>query len=119
MPTLKDALFLSGDLFLPKQIREVLERYYIGNDHTLFYITNWSLLHIVSGILVGYILIQYYPKYDYYWTGFWVHTFCEIWQVLVKNTPYWTLRGKIDILVDTLLFMIGMVITKQFLVIYR
>jgi hypothetical protein len=114
MPTLKDALFLSGDLFLPKWVREILERYHFGNDKTLLYITNWSLLHIVSGILIGYILIQYYPAYDYYWTGFWIHTFWEVWQILVKNTPYWTLRGKVDVVVDTLLFMGGMAFARQF-----
>lgn len=108
MPTLKDALYLSGDLFLPKRVREFLETYHVGNATSLVYITNWSLLHVLSGILTGYILIKYYPKYNYYWTGFWVHTIWEIWQVLVKNTPYWTPRGKIDIIVDTLVFLGGM-----------
>jgi hypothetical protein len=108
MPTLKDFLFLSGDLFLPKSVRTVLEEYHLGNARSLFYVTNWSLLHIVSGLLVGHILLTYYPTYDYYTTGFWIHTVWELWQILVKNTPYWTLRGKIDVVVDTLLFMGGM-----------
>jgi hypothetical protein len=30
----------------------------------------------------------------------------EIWQLAVQNTP-WTLRGILDIGMDTLLFMIG------------
>lgn len=108
MPTLKDALYLSGDLFLPKSVRTFLERYWIGNDKTLIYVTNWSLMHVLSGILVGAILLNKFPEYSYYWTGFWVHSVWELWQVLVKNTPYWTLRGFLDIWMDTLLFMIGM-----------
>lgn len=115
MPTLKDALFLSGDLFLPKSVRNFLERYHFGSDRSLMYITNWSLLHAVSGILVGYILIKYYPTYNYYWAGFWIHTIWEIWQILVKNTPYWTLRGRIDVIVDTLLYMGGMAFAKWYL----
>lgn len=112
MPTIKDLLFLSGDLFLPKRVRNVLETYHYGSDRSLVYITNWSLLHVLSGILVGYILIQYYPEYDYYWTGFWVHTIWEIWQILVKNTPYWTLRGRIDVVTDTVVYMLGMAFAK-------
>jgi hypothetical protein len=114
MPTLKDALFLSGDLFLPKRLRDALERYHFGNNTSLVYITNWSLLHAVSGILVGYMLIKYYSTYNYYWTGFWIHTGWEVWQILVKNTPYWTLRGKIDVVVDTLMYMGGMAVATWF-----
>lgn len=108
MPTVKDLLFLSGDLFLPKRVRNVLEEYHLGNMRSLVYITNWSLLHALSGMLVGYILFHYYSEYDYYWTGFLIHTIWEVWQILVKNTPYWTLRGKVDVVVDTLMFMGGM-----------
>lgn len=63
---------------------------------------------MVSGLLVGYILRVYYPEYPYYWTGFGIHSVWEIWQILVKNTPYWTARGVIDIGMDTALFMGGL-----------
>jgi hypothetical protein len=108
MPTWEDILFRSGDVFLPKQVRVVLERYHYGSDTSLIYITNWSLIHALSGILVGWILATYYPEKPFYWTGFVVHTIWEIWQILVKNTPYWTLRGRLDVVMDTLLFMGGM-----------
>jgi hypothetical protein len=124
MPTIEDLLYLSGDLFLPKPVRDVLETYHYGSDTSLVYITNWSLIHIVSGVLVGYILIWHYPNYSYYLTGFWIHTAWEIWQILVKNTPYWTLRGRVDVVVDTILYMLGMAFIAQisqnrFLLIYR
>jgi hypothetical protein len=108
MPTWEDILFRSGDVFLPKRVRVVLERYHYGSDTSLFYITNWSLIHVLSGILVGWILATYYPNKPFYWTGFWVHTAWEAWQILVKNTPYWTLRGRLDVVTDTLMFMGGM-----------
>lgn len=112
MPTLKDVLFLSGDLFLPKPVRSFLEHYWIGNDKSLVYVTNWSLVHFVSGIIVGWILLRYFAEYSYYWTAFWIHTFWEIWQVLVSNTPWWTLRGWVDVGMDTLLFMAGVWLVK-------
>ncbi len=108
MPTFRDALYLSGDLFLPKSVRTFLEYYWVGNDQSLVYITNWSLMHVVSGVLIGYLLSTYWPNYAYYWTGFLIHSAAELWQIAVKNTQYWTLRGRVDVVTDTILFMIGM-----------
>ena len=106
MPTVQDLLFLSGDLFLPKRVRSFLEIYHVGNDRTLLYITNWSLMHAVSGVLTAWVLGAYYPGYDTLWTGFLLHTMWEIWQLAVRNTP-WTLRGFLDVGMDTLLFLGG------------
>ncbi len=117
MPTLRDVLFLSGDLFLPKSVRAFLEQYWIGNERSVVYITNWSLVHLVSGFLTGYILATYWPTYAYYWTGFLIHSVWELWQILVKNTPYWTLRGRVDVVTDTVLFIGGMAFFRCF--IYR
>jgi hypothetical protein len=114
MPTLKDALMLSGDLFLPKSVRTFLERYWVGNDRSLVYITNWSIVHIFSGVVTGWILLAYFPKYDYYWSGFWFHTFWEVWQIVVSNTPWWTLRGRVDVVTDTVMFMLGMYLFRQY-----
>ena len=112
MPTLKDALFLSGDLFLPKSVRKVLEYYHIGNDVSLFYVTNWTLMHFLSGLFLGWILTTRFPDLEYYGTGLYVHSVWELWQVLVKNTPYWTLRGVIDIGTDTAFTMAGMLLYR-------
>ena len=104
MGTIRDLLFLSGDLFLPKSVRSFLEIYHLGNDRSLVYINNWSLLHGLSGVLVAWILNTSNP----YWVGFLIHSVWELWQLLVRNTP-WSLRGVIDIGVDTGFFMLGMV----------
>jgi hypothetical protein len=108
----EDILFRSGDVFLPASVRKVLEHYYIGNDRSLVYFTNWSIIHFLSGVLLGYILITYYPNLDYYWTGFYWHTVWEVWQLFVRNTPR-TPRGFIDICVDTSMTMLGMLFYRQ------
>lgn len=103
-----DLLYRSGDLFLPLWVRQILERYHIGNDRTVFYITNWSIVHLLSGVLTGYILLEKYPSLPYYTTGFIVHTIWEFWQIFIGMTKWKTARGSMDIFVDTAMFMIGM-----------
>ncbi len=108
-------LFHSGDLFLPTPVKEFLEQYWIGDDQSLFYVTWWTLIHFFSGIFTGYLLVQYKQIGAYYLSGFLIHTLWEIWQVIGKNTPYWTARGQLDIGVDTAAFMLGMAFFKSFL----
>ena len=99
-----DVLMLSGDLFLPKPLLNVLRTYLIGGPNTLFYIWVWSLMHFVLGVFVAYLLTD---DPDAYWKGFWFHTLWEFWQIIVRNTE-WNLRGAIDTVVDTALFMGGL-----------
>jgi hypothetical protein len=101
---IEDVLMLSGDLFLPKPLLRVMRTYIIGGPKSLFYIWVWSLMHIVLGFVVAAFL---YPREDAYWVGFWFHTAWEFWQIIVRNTE-WNLRGAIDTVVDTGLFMGGM-----------
>lgn len=105
-------LYRSGDVFLPKPVRQFLEHYYIGNGKSVFYITNWSFVHLLSGVVTGYILLQFYPDLPYYTTGFVVHTLWEFWQIFIGMTKWKTTRGQIDIFVDTVMFMIGMILMR-------
>lgn len=105
-------LYRSGDVFLPKSVRRILEHYYVGNDKSVFYITNWSFVHLLSGVVTGYVLLQFYPDLPYYTTGFVVHTVWEFWQIFIGMTKWKTLRGQIDIFVDTAMFMIGMLLMR-------
>lgn len=105
---MNDLLYRSGDLFLPKSVRTILEQYYIGNDKTVFYITNWSFVHLLSGVLTGYILVKWYSNLPYYTTGFIIHGIWELWQIFIGMTKWKTLRGQMDIFVDTVMFMVGM-----------
>lgn len=108
-----DFLCKTGDLLLPKSVRRNLETYVIGSDRTLFYVTYWSIMHFVSGVLIVYFFDTSY------WNGFLIHTVWEVYQILVRNTPFHTLRGKLDVVVDTALFMAGMVVAKESRFIYR
>jgi hypothetical protein len=116
MPKTNDLLFQSADLFLPTNIRNFLEYYYVGNDKSVFYLTNWSILHFVSGILVTLFLLKR-PKQtnkNIILISFLIHTLWEVWQIYVKKTPIHTLRGQIDVFVDTLLFMSGVFVSLYF-----
>jgi hypothetical protein len=109
---LEKILFNSGDLFLPKSVKAFLEQYWIGDDTSLFYVTWWTFIHFVSGVLTGYLLFYFKSTGTYYWSGFLIHSVWELWQMIGKNTAYWTMRGQIDIGVDTVAFMIGMAAFK-------
>jgi hypothetical protein len=95
----------SADLFLPKSVQKFLGYYYVGSDTSKFYLTNWSVLHFLSGIFTA-LFLQSRTKHIY-WVSFLIHTLWEIWQILVRKTPITTLRGQIDTVVDTALFMAG------------
>ena len=93
-------LYASGDLFLPKSIRNILETYIIGNDKSLFYITLWSFMHLLSGLLFSFVnnsLVNYII----------VHTLWELWQIYIGMTRINTLRGMIDVFVDTIMGILG------------
>lgn len=108
MPTYQDILFRSGDLFLPKGVRYFLEYYYIGNSKSKFYVTNWSIVHFLTGILVAsYLLKKRMNIFEIILITFLIHTVWELWQIYGGNTPIRTLRGQIDVLVDTVFYMAG------------
>jgi hypothetical protein len=98
----------SGDLYLPASVKNVLDTYIIGSDDTLFYITLWSVMHALSGLFIAVVLVVAtpWPFLKSALIAFIIHTLWEIWQWVIQNTPR-TLRGALDIVVDTLLFMIG------------
>ena len=97
--SLKQAAYKSGDAFLPTTIKLYLYRYIVGNDHTLFYLNYWSVIHFLSGITLAFLTKS--PM-----TALLVHTLWELWQRAIGMTK-WNLRGAIDTVVDTGLFMIG------------
>ena len=103
----------SADLFLPTSVQKVLGYYYVGSDTSKFYLTNWSILHFLSGIATAYFL-QSRTK-QIYLVSFLIHTMWELWQILVRKTPIGTLRGQIDTVVDTILFMLGVVVYEEVL----
>lgn len=100
----KNTMRSSGDLFLPPSIRRFLYNNIIGTNISLFYISYWSILHFISGILLSIIGVSYS-------TGLLIHTLWELWQKFIGMTV-WNLRGGIDTIIDTLLCMLGMFIAS-------
>jgi hypothetical protein len=102
---MKHPWYASGDLFLPKPVRDLLETYIIGNDESLFYISLWSFMHMLSGVIFSFVSnsLQGYIV---------VHTVWEIWQIYIGMTPAHTLRGVIDIFTDTFMGVAGFLLAN-------
>lgn len=112
-----DIIYSSGDVFLPESIKKFLSIDIIGDHTKTFYISNWSVVHLLSGIIIGYIIIyNNFSKYgiltkkEYYLKMFSLHTIWEMWQIFIGMSHPLKLTGQsnlIDIILDTLLFMFG------------
>lgn len=64
MEVKKDSLaYRSGDAFLPKKVVNMLGTYIVGDDHTLFYLNYWSIIHFSSGF--GYQKHKLWTGTDY------------------------------------------------------
>lgn len=105
-----DYLFQSGDLFLSKQMRSFLETFLYGSYKYSIYITLWSIVHLLSGIIVAYTF-RYYKVTEPYLKGFAIHSLWELWQIYIGMSHPYNFTGKnniFDILLDTGFFMFGM-----------
>lgn len=102
----KDSIFYkSGDAFLPPTVVGFLNTYIVGNDTSIYYINYWSIVHMISGML-------FYIINGNVCTAFIIHTLWETWQLAINMTTPGS-RGAIDILNDTLFFMLGFYICKK------
>lgn len=116
-PSIHEILYSSGDVFLPKLVKDFLAKDLVGNHRRTFYISNWSLIHLLSGMLVGYIIIYFnFSKTgilgveEYYLKMFAIHTIWEMWQIFIGMSRPLSLVGQsniVDTIIDTILFMIG------------
>jgi hypothetical protein len=114
-----DILYRSGDLFFPREIRRFLETFLIGSYQSTIYITYWSVLHFISGVLTYILLTTYIPNIKHpYSVGFVIHTLWELWQVYIGSSKPWNWAGHnglTDFLMDTLLFILGMYVSSFFM----
>ena len=109
--TLNKLIYNSGDVFLPKEVRDTLAKgIYFDSTNTL-YLNGWTILHFISGIITGYIYLYLgKPISNYYYKLFIIHTIWELWQMLIGMSKPWSIIGNsnlIDIIIDTLAFMLG------------
>jgi len=116
---IKKLLYNSGDAFLPDNIKQKLTYDIIGSHKKTFYISGWSIIHFINGIIFGYLYFYlHYDKKYYIINLFILHTIWEFWQIIIGMSRPYSLSGRsniIDTIVDTILFMIGAVITKTFI----
>ncbi len=109
----------SGDLFLPAKARRFLETELVGRQSDTFYITYWSLIHAVSGLLFGFAMFKIFAVVaNYYTIALLIHTCWEMWQVFIGMAHPFALKGKgniVDIVMDTVLFMAGAAMYKELL----
>ena len=116
---LKNIIYNSGDVFLPDNIKEILSYNLIGSHKKTFYISGWSIVHFINGILFGYLYLYFqYNKKDYIINLLTLHTLWELWQIIIGMSRPYSLSGRsnlIDTFLDTILFMSGALITKNFI----
>lgn len=105
-------VYRSGDVWLPPRVVRFLGTYVIGDDSTLFYITYWHGMHMLSGVLFGVLLLFYrIPSPVLTYIG--LHTLWELWQLsigMTKPTP----RGLLDTGVDTLAGLLGLALIRLY-----
>ena len=112
-------LYKSGDLFLPKNIRNLLETPIYGHyEKTSIYLTIWSIMHLISGTFTE-LLLRFYFQIEPFKIriiiGLIIHTIWEFWQIIIGMSNPFKLTGKnglIDIVIDTIMFLIGTFIVK-------
>ena len=114
--SLEDILYRSGDVFLPKSIRSLLEKgVYFDNTQT-FYINGWTGIHFLAGYISGIIYFKLDKPLDQYFLNMvMIHTLWELWQVFIGMAKPWRLSGPsnlIDTIVDTVAFMGGAYLVK-------
>jgi hypothetical protein len=108
----KDSIvYRSGNLFLEKNSRIFLKQYWVGDDHSVFYITNWTFVHMLSGV-VAVIALEQAGVRSLYLTCLILHTLWELWQLFIGMTPL-SVRGMVDIIVDTIAFMVGVWLARK------
>jgi hypothetical protein len=110
-------IFNSGDFFLPEFIKNFLSEFIYKYPNTsresdyIFYIQWWSIVHLINGIIVGYLYLYFgYNNKRYFINMLIFHIIWEIWQIIIgMSNPYNIIgrNGLIDTTVDTILFMIG------------
>ena len=115
---LRDIIYNSGDVFLPENVKNILGTYLIGSSKKTFYVSGWSIVHLISGIIVGYIYLCLKWNIKLYtFKLFILHTIWEMWQILIGMSKPYKLTGRsnlIDIIMDTVFFMSGAYIVKYY-----
>jgi hypothetical protein len=115
---LQNIIYNSGDVFLPESIKNILGTDLIGTSKKTFYVSGWSIVHLINGIIFGYIYLYY--KLDmqfFFYKLFILHAIWELWQMLIGMAKPYKLTGRsnlIDTILDSIFFMSGAYITRKY-----
>lgn len=109
---LESNIFLrSTDVFLPPRVVETLNRVVVGNKKTGWYVDGWSGMHVLAGVLCGFLFIAFgFRGFGGFLAALLIHTAWEFWQVHVGLTyiPGFDLvANRYDALTDTAFFLLG------------
>ncbi len=108
---IQDIIYNSGDVFLPEKVKNILGTDLIGNSKNTFYVSGWSIVHLINGIIFGYLYLYFKGNNRlYFFKLLLMHTIWECWQMLIGMAKPYKLTGRsniIDTIIDTIFFMLG------------
>jgi len=115
---LQQFLYNSGDAFLPEKIKQLLSTDFIGSSTKTFYVSGWSIVHFMNGIIIGYLYLYFnWDRRLYMFKLFIIHTLWELWETILGMSKPYNLTGRgniIDMIMDTLFFMLGAYILRSY-----
>ena len=115
---IQNTIYNSGDIFLPEKVKIMLITDLIGSSKKTFYISSWSIIHLINGIIFGCLYL--YFNYDirfYTLKLFIIHTIWEMWQILIGMSKPYNLIGSnnlMDTILDSIFFMSGAFIARKY-----
>ena len=116
--SLQNIIYNSGDVFLPEKIKNILGMDLIGTSEKTFYISGWSMVHLVNGMIIGYLYLYFKGNSRLYILKmFIIHTIWELWQMLIGMAKPYKLTGRsslIDTVMDTIFFMLGAYVIRNY-----
>ena len=114
---LKTLSYYSGDAFLPEKLTNIRGIDLIGSNKKSFYVSGWSIVHFVNGILVGYIYLYFRQDINlYFYKMLILHTIWELWQMLIGMAKPYKLTGRsslVDSIMDTIFFLAGTYVVRK------
>jgi hypothetical protein len=115
---IQNIIYSSGDVFLPENIKTILATDIIGTTTKTFYVSGWSIVHLINGIIIGCLYLYFKGNIQFYnFKLFIIHTIWELWQMLIGMSKPYKLTGRsnlIDTIIDTILFMSGAFIARKY-----
>jgi hypothetical protein len=116
--SIQNIIYNSGDVFLPEKVKDILGTDLIGTSKKTFYVSGWSIVHLINGIIFGYLYLYFKGDNRFYmFKLFIMHTIWEFWQMLIGMSKPYKLTGSsnlVDTIMDTIFFMLGVFIARKY-----